>query len=793
MSNRQVIATALVLLAAATTAAAQQGAQTPALLSPAWQQYWSVGFRSTSTTGDEARYQRFRDLTTGASSQVRLAKDSDVWGVNLSVENAGYNDQAYRAAYNRYGRFKLELSFDGQPLNYAENTLTPYQYAGNNTWTLDAATRTNVQNGTVVGIGTSAATDVATAYRPLASLFPMAVQRNRLNLSASYRLNGFTSVDFRYGRMTRTGNQPWGASFAFSDAVNIPMELDDAVNELTAGIEMARPAWGMVRAEYHGSFFKNSFSSLTWDNPLRATDYSDGQAIAVVPPTTSGGDWTLNGPWDNSGYSNGRGAATGRLSTAPSSQMNALRFSGLYKLPNRTTLNGAFSVTSMTQDEALLPLTTNAVIASPATYAVIPGLAAPSRRTAQADVLGLNAIINFATRPTDFLGFDMRYRFNDRNNRTPWYDYSYNVRFDAVPEYLPGLGSHQYDVRQNSVETGVTITMPRRFESVRIAYIMDDSKRANRAYASLTDYTLRASLDGLQNRWISVRGLVERTARIGGGLSIEHIEEGGGQEALRYYDDTDLRRTKASVTLGLTPSSLFDANVSVSTMNDDYGDEAQEFGFLSSKFSSLVLSANLYPSDRVTLGASGGIDKYSSHQASRNANPFSPTAAYNSWTDPNRNWFLDNDEDVITGGAWIDIVKALPRTDLRLALNYSDSDQPFTLFGPRVEQMKAPDNTALRTTGDTRACATGVTSCFLPLPNVTNTWTQLKVDVTHMFRPAVGLGVGYQYENFEIADFATTSLSDGSPRMDPLGAITTGYGNRPYTGSTLVARLIYTF
>jgi len=69
----------------------------------------------------------------------------------------------------------------------------------------------------------------------------------------------------------------------------------------------------------------------------------------------------------------------------------------------------------------------------------------------------------------------------------------------------------------------------------------------------------------------------------------------------------------------------------------------------------------------------------------------------------------------------------------------------------------------------------------------------MKVDIKHMFRPAMGLGLGYQYEKLDITDFATTNLADGSPRMDPLGAITTGYGNRPYTGGTLIARLIYMF
>ena len=57
----------------------------------------------------------------------------------------------------------------------------------------------------------------------------------------------------------------------------------------------------------------------------------------------------------------------------------------------------------------------------------------------------------------------------------------------------------------------------------------------------------------------------------------------------------------------------------------------------------------------------------------------------------------------------------------------------------------------------------------------------------------LGIGVGYRYEKFEIVDFATTDVTPGVPRMDPLGAITTGYGNRPFTGSTAVVKLIYKF
>ena len=68
----------------------------------------------------------------------------------------------------------------------------------------------------------------------------------------------------------------------------------------------------------------------------------------------------------------------------------------------------------------------------------------------------------------------------------------------------------------------------------------------------------------------------------------------------------------------------------------------------------------------------------------------------------------------------------------------------------------------------------GVSSCFEALPNVTNTWQPMKVDVKYMFTAKIGVGVGYWYEKFEIVDFATIDVTPGVPRMDPLGSISPG-------------------
>ncbi|HEY3286078.1 MAG TPA: MtrB/PioB family outer membrane beta-barrel protein, partial [Gemmatimonadaceae bacterium] len=377
MRTSYIFSAALLVLASASVAGAQQKAAAPA--KPAWEQTWELGFRSTTTTGDEGRYQRYEDLKSGLASKILIGKETDAVAYDFSAANVGYDDQNFSFSYNRYGKAKFTLDFNGQPLNYAFNTLTPFRDAGNNKWTLDPALRTRVQNKEVgvVGIGTTAATNVASIYRSIATEFPMSAQRNTLDMGLKYTLNKLASVDFSYKMVQKSGNQPWGAAFAFSDAQELPMTLDNGVNEITAGLELAKNEYGMVRAEYQGSFFKQNLASMEWDNPLRATDFDNGK----TPPA---------GPWDPSGYSNGNGPAFGRMSMAPSSAMNTLKLTALYKMPNHTTLNGQIALIRMTQDDDLLPFTTNTKIAQPATYAFFPGLASLHRPTAEGQVDALN-------------------------------------------------------------------------------------------------------------------------------------------------------------------------------------------------------------------------------------------------------------------------------------------------------------------------------------------------------------------------------------------------------------------
>ena len=63
----------------------------------------------------------------------------------------------------------------------------------------------------------------------------------------------------------------------------------------------------------------------------------------------------------------------------------------------------------------------------------------------------------------------------------------------------------------------------------------------------------------------------------------------------------------------------------------------------------------------------------------------------------------------------------------------------------------------------------------------------------YFFTSRIGLAATYSYEKFDVTDFATIDLTPGVPRIDYLGVINTGYGNRPYKGSTGFVRLLYSF
>jgi Putative outer membrane beta-barrel porin, MtrB/PioB len=259
----------------------------------------------------------------------------------------------------------------------------------------------------------------------------------------------------------------------------------------------------------------------------------------------------------------------------------------------------------------------------------------------------------------------------------------------------------------------------------------------------------------------------------------------GMQPAARFFDEAARNRDRVTVMADATPVSSFGVNFTLFYGKDDYqgADAEQEFGLLDNKNTGWTLGANYAPNGKVNVGADYGRETYNACQASRNANP----APDPSWTDPNRDWTLTNDEKVNTFTAYVNLVKAFANTDIRASYDLMDSDQSYTHGGPRIASLSAAGQ-------------------FVPFPNVTDKWQRATIDVNYSFSKKLGVGASYWYEKLDMKDYATINTAGpqtlprsdlgaqtDTARIDWLGTITTGYAARPYKGQTLFLRLFYLF
>jgi MtrB/PioB family decaheme-associated outer membrane protein len=763
---------------------------------------FDVGLRGTSTDGDEARYERFRDLRDGAATVFSMGRNTDQYRFNANFSNAGYRDQLYAAEYSN-AKVTVSGLYNGIPLNYYYDAPLIWSGDGRGKFTLDSAIRNAVQgptnaaaDGTAVGVpcapglgptSCNASTSAqAKANRSIYNNFlqpdDMSVLRSITAVSLTYRASPVFAVRSDFTSTGRDGEMPWAASFAFNNANLLPAPIDHRNNELKLNSEWVNHQ-GMFRLDYWGSFFDNSIQTLTWDNPVRATDFNNG----LVPP---------NGPYDPSAYTNGNGAAFGQMALWPSNVLNSAGVTGMLKVLPRTTVNGNVTLTYMRQNESLLPWTLNTSINNDVVLGAFPALRQLPRASAEASVNALNAQFAVNSRATPFLTLTARYRYNDHDNNTPHFDGREYVRFDGVPEeiddnpltpHVEGLSEYFQITRKNFDASG-TFHL-RDYGSLKIGYANEQYEREGRGFSDVSENIFRLAYDANLFVLANLRVTFDSGRRRGDGFILSGVDyeegPGGTQPGLRYYDEADRDRTKAAVVFSVNPVPMASAYVQYSTIRDEFlADESipagrEFFGLQKQDIDGFVVGADISPNDTVSFGVSYGRDEFSALQNSRNSNPPpDPT-----WTDPSRNWTLDNNEVVNTFITYLDLLGlAQSKADVRFSYERNDSDNAFSFGGPRIPALQAAGQ-------------------FIPLPNVVNDWNRFTIDVKYFVSPKLGIGVGYWFEQLNVSDWNTIDsngpigFSDATdiPRIDWLGGLATGYGNRAYDGNTFFVRALVRF
>ena len=107
-----------------------------------------LGYRGGSVDGDEARFERYRDLSPGATSWFELNRQHEKYRFTASAFNVGYRDQRYDASFTN-GKLSVDGLFDSIPMNYIYDAPLIWTNEGGGRFTLPVALRRARSTNTV--------------------------------------------------------------------------------------------------------------------------------------------------------------------------------------------------------------------------------------------------------------------------------------------------------------------------------------------------------------------------------------------------------------------------------------------------------------------------------------------------------------------------------------------------------------------------------------------------------------------------------------------------------------------
>ena len=311
----------------------------------------------------------------------------------------------------------------------------------------------------------------------------------------------------------------------------------------------------------------------------------------------------------------------------------------------------------------------------------------------------------------------------------------------------------------------------------------EDGDRTFRIYETTSENTFRVFADSDANQYVTLRTKYERSRREGDGFELHLLEEVGEQEGMRHFDVADRTRTRVTTILTVTPFAWLSLNGSVANGDDHFF--GSDFGLRDNENHTYNVGFDVLPIDKMSLGFEYGREKYTANQKSRTSVPLGTSSGPNEFNDPRRDWTIDQNDTVETMVAYVDLLKAFPKTDIRLLYDLSDGVATyFYATRPDAPRVTVPN-----------------VESAVPIPvQVTphkNKLTAAKADLRYLLRSNLALGVVYWFEEYRVNDF---SLNDGVINtLAPVNASTgnfastiySGYLYRPYKAHTSWLTLSY--
>ena len=370
------LARSALLLAAAIAPAIQAGAdEAPAVDTSRWACKYCVfeedaSFAPTLGAGyvsdDSAKFGEYTGLDERgayavAGAEGRYRGKEGRW-FDLSAADLGLSSRTVGLEGGTQGRYELHLNYWQLQHAISDTARTPFIGSG--------TTSLRLPSGWLPAGVTSAMTALEGSLHGV----DLETDRKRFDLGGSMTRVQHWSFAVNVRHEQKSGTRGAGGTFVFNDA-QLPLPVDYRTDQIDAAAAY-HAAGFQARIAYYGSIFDNGDKALLWENPYL--------------PLTSGG-------------------TTGQLALAPANQFHQLLLATGYQISARTRVTADVAAGRMTQDDAFLPYTVNASLASQP----LP------RRSLDGRVDTLTGALRLNTTPSDKLRINASLAYDDRNNRTP--------------------------------------------------------------------------------------------------------------------------------------------------------------------------------------------------------------------------------------------------------------------------------------------------------------------------------------------------------------------------------------
>ncbi len=328
-----------------------------------------------------SKYRDFGDEGFDADLDLRYRSLSSTSFWTLEIDDLGRDGQDLRLLWRNASNLTLDFSYQETLWNDNNTGITPF--SGTSTLTLPATW--------VPGVNTS-----SFAAAQFANQFDQDLLRKRLSLTLDKRFSSQFDVGASFAVEEKTGTYMQGMAI-YSNAANpqavllpAPVDQETTEFEIYGSYTLSNLS---VSGRYWMTDFDNNLQAISWQNP-----YVSGLGAAVDYPNGFG-SYAPSPDYEHVGYS----------------------VSAAYRFGRMATLTIDAAETETEQQEPLLPYSGNTL------WLTVPLPATAMDASLETSMLNVALL----TRPMDKVNFNLRYRFNERDNTATRYAWNY-VRGDAA-------------------------------------------------------------------------------------------------------------------------------------------------------------------------------------------------------------------------------------------------------------------------------------------------------------------------------------------------------------------------